>query len=525
MTPDHDPSFQVGREQIAPHLLVARASESPDTVVLENVEVGAAWTYSELLDSVRRWASALASVGVRPGDHVVTMLPDQGDGIRSWLGASFAGAVEVPINPQHRGELLRAAVDLVSPRAVVIAPEVLADLDLDDLGAAGTILVTDGEPAGRANTRIRGLRPLLASDPAILDPPSVGASDTATIIFTSGTTGPSKGVIVPWACVYQLVSWAPADAYGPGDAVFCPMPMFHVAGKSGFTNALARRSRFVYREKFSASLFLEDVRSTNCVAANVVGPMLSFLHETPARHDDADNPLRVVFCGPMIPDIEGFKRRFGVEVATCYGMTEIGSVLTTTYDHGPWNSCGRVRTDFPWPEVRIVDSDDRDVAPGTVGELVVRTRCASAFSPGYLNDPDKTAEAWRDGWFHSGDALRVDEAGNYYLVDRYKDTIRRRGENVSSFEVEAVVGAYEGVHECAAVGVPGPHGDDDIVVFVIAAVPGAVDAIDLGDWVAARVPSHMRPTEYRVVDNLPRNATSLRVKKYELRQIARAARS
>jgi crotonobetaine/carnitine-CoA ligase len=206
-------------------------------------------------------------------------------------------------------------------------------------------------------------------------------------------------------------------------------------------------------------------------------------------------------------------------------MTEIGSVLTTTYDHGPWSSCGRVRTDFPWPEIRIVDADDRDVEPGTVGELVVRTRCPSAFSPGYLDDPDQTAEVWRSGWFHSGDAFRVDEAGNYYLVDRYKDTIRRRGENVSSFEVESIVGAYDGVHECAAVGVPGRHGDDDIVVFVIAAAPGAVDAGDLGAWVSARVPSHMQPTEYRVVDDLPRNATSLRVKKYELRRIARADRS
>jgi crotonobetaine/carnitine-CoA ligase len=495
-----------GGPQLAPHLLVARAAEMPAAVALQNVASGESWGYRELLDSVRYHAGAFIAAGLRPGDYLATMLTDQGAAVRTWLGAAWAGAVEVPLNPWHRGQLLSELLARVSPRLLVTEAEILARLDPADLVAAGTVLSLDRLPD-------RGT-PVTA-------PPAVQAGDVAAVIFTSGTTGPAKGVLVTWAGVYQMVSWVPAGAYGPGDGVFCPLPMFHLAAKSAFTNALARSARFVYRPKFSAPMFLDDVRSADCSTANIVGPMLAMLHGLPERPDDAANPLRAVVCGPMIPEIEAFKQRFGVGVVTCYGMTEIGSVLTTSYEHGPWNSCGRRRADFPWPEVRIVDAAGTDVRPGQVGELIVRPGDSAGFSLGYLGQPDATALAWRDGWFHSGDALRMDEAGNYYLVDRYKDAIRRRGENVSSQEIESVVAAHPEVAECAAVGIPGAFGDDDIMVFVLAAKPGGIDTEELRAWVAARVPPHMRPSEYRQVADFPRNATTMRVKKYELRRIAR----
>ena len=312
--------------------------------------------------------------------------------------------------------------------------------------------------------------------PTIAGPPPIRYSDTATIIFTSGTTGPSKGVIVPWALAYQLVSWAPADAYGEGEGLFCPLPMFHLAGKSAFTNSLIRRSRFVYREKFSATAFLDDVRRRVCAAGNVVGPMLSFLNETPEAADDADGPLRVVFCGPMIREVESFERRFGVQVATCYGMTEIGSVLTTAYDHGPWNACGKVRDSYPWPEVRIVNEYDEGVAPGEVGELIARTAAPWSFSPGYLGAPARRPTPGATGGSIPATRFGSTRRANYFLVDRLKDTIRRRGENVSSFELESIASAHAAIHECAAVGVQGAHGDDDIVLFVIPTFPDAASA-------------------------------------------------
>jgi crotonobetaine/carnitine-CoA ligase len=315
-----------------------------------------------------------------------------------------------------------------------------------------------------------------------------------------------------------MVSWLPEDAFGPGEAVYCPMPMFHLAAKSTFTNALARGARFVYRTKFSASTFLDDVRAGECTTANIVGPMLSMVSATPERPDDARSSLRLIACGPLIPEIEAFKERFGVQIVTCYGMTEIGSVLTTGYHHGPWNSCGRARADYPWPQVRIVDEHGHDVPVGTVGELIVRPGERMAFSPGYLSDPRATAEAWRGGWFHSGDALRADQDGHYVLVDRYKDAIRRRGENVSAFELESIIQGHPGVAECAAVGVPGPHGDDDIFVFLIA--DGDIPLDELRTWIESRVPPYMRPSGYQLMADFPRNATTMRVKKYELRSLA-----
>jgi len=525
--PADDRPYRLGAELLAPYALIANARDVPDAIALENVETGAVWTHATLLDGITRWASALAVVGVGPGDHVATMLVDQADGIHSWLGAAFAGAVEVPLNPQHRGELLRQLLSAISARVLVVDAAVLGELDLGDVADLVDTIVVHGpgsQPYACRGTPIVDLGPLVAAPPTITDPPPIRYCDTATVIFTSGTTGPSKGVIVPWATAYQLVSWMPADSYTEGEGLFCPLPMFHLAGKSAFTSTLIRRARYVYRQRFSASSFLDDVRSSQCVVANVVGPMLSFLADTPPGADDAENPVRVVACGPMIRGIESFERRFGVHVVTCYGMTEIGSVLTTDQDHGPWNACGRVREGYPWPEVRIVNDDDEEVGPGEVGELIVRTAAPWAFSPGYLGAPAATAEAWRNGWFHSGDALRVDDAGNYYLVDRFKDTIRRRGENVSSFEVESIASSHEAVRECAAVGVPGAHGDDDIVLFVIPTAPGAVGPDALRDWFGPRLPSHMVPAEIRVVDDLPRNATTLRVKKHDLRRIASEGR-
>ena len=473
-------------EHVTTYLLARRAERAPDALVLVDAASGRSWTAAALQTSVGRWAGALELLGVGPGDVVATMLTDQAEGLCAWLGSAGAGAVEAPINPQHRGELLRAALRLVAPRVLVVAPDVLARLGPDELEAGGTVVVTgDGTGATGATGGPGGavaLGPLLASVRAVPEPPPARSSDTAAVISTSGTTGPSKGVVVTWSSVHQLVSWEPDDAYGEGEAVYCALPMFHVAGKSSFTNALSRGSHVVYRQRFAATAFLDDVRAHGCVMAKLVGPMMSFVHETPTRADDADNPLRAVACGPMIPDLEGFERRFGVDVMTCYGMTEIGTVLATDRDHGPWRSCGRVRRDFPWPEIRIVDPEGRDVPPGSVGELVTRTAVPSAFSPGYLHDPDATAAAWRDGWFHSGDAFRVDPDGNHHLVDRLDDAIRRRGENVSSTEVETVVAGHPSVHESAAVGVAGLHGDDDIVIFVVPSpsnLPGAVPVLDV----------------------------------------------
>jgi crotonobetaine/carnitine-CoA ligase len=292
--------------------------------------------------------------------------------------------------------------------------------------------------------------------------------------------------------------------------------MAHNSGRSCINYALATGATFVFRERFSGAALWDDVRAHNCVAAALVGPMTAFLHAQPRLPDDADNPVRAVLCGPLIPEIDDFKARFGVKVATCYGMTETGACLSTGWDHGPTNGCGRPRLDYPWHEVRVVDENDEPLAPGEVGELVVRAAEPWSMNAGYYGMPEPTAGAWRNGWFHTGDAFRYDEDGNYYLVDRLKDAIRRRGENISSFEVEAVVRTYPGIADCAAIGVPAPLGEDDVMVVVELADGATLDPAALHEWLQTALPKFMVP-RYIDVAPLPRNATTQRVKKFELR--------
>ncbi len=342
--------------------------------------------------------------------------------------------------------------------------------------------------------------------------------DIAAILFTSGTTGPSKAVLSPWAVIYQMWSWVPPDALAPGEGLYSAFPMFHNSGKSSFNSCMVRGGRYVLRDRFSATHFWDDVRKTNCVVGTTVGPMTALLYAQPPKPDDADNPLRAIMLGPMIPEIEEFERRFGVKVGTCYGQTEIGApVATATWDHGPWATCGRPRPDYPWHEVQVVNDFDEPLGPGEVGELVVRTREPWALNAGYYRMPDKTAEAWRNGWFHTGDAFRYDEDGWYYYVDRMKDAIRRRGENISSFEVENFVLEHPGVADVAAVGVPAEHGEDEVFVMVVAKDAATFDPADLVGFLTPRMPAFMVPRYVEVVDDLPRNETSMRVRKDEIR--------
>ena len=329
----------------------------------------------------------------------------------------------------------------------------------------------------------------------------------------------SKGVLVSWASAYQMGSWVPPETLLEGEGLYSAFQPFHIAGKSVNISCFVRGGRLVLRDKFSATNFLDDVRKFDCRAACVVGPMTAILHAQPRKPDDAENPLRSVLLGPMIPEMADFEERFGVQVATCYGMTEVGAPVNTTFDHGPWQTCGRARTDYPWTELRLVDEFDEEVPVGQTGELIVRCAEPWALNAGYYNMPDKTAEAWRNGWFHTGDAFRCDADGNYYFVDRMKDAIRRRGENISSFEVENAVLEHPDVVDCSAIGVPAQYGEDEVMVIVVARDRAAFDPGALVAWLAERMPRFMVPRYIDVVDDLPRNETSMRVKKMELREL------
>jgi crotonobetaine/carnitine-CoA ligase len=503
---------------LAPHAIARWAADTPDAIAVDLVR-GGQRTYAEMLAASQRWASAFAAHGVGHGTHVATMLHNDLAALDAWLGLGWLRAVEVPLNTAYQGAMLQYALELSDAVLLVIEADFLDRLLplVDSLPLLTQVVVVGGAaPVSTDRVAFRTTDELLAGhEPRSFEGPH--AHDIEAIIFTSGTTGPSKGVLVPWGSAYQMFSWVPADAFEPGEGVYTAFQPFHIAGKSVNNSVFVRGGRMVLRDKFSAASFLDDVRRHECAAACIVGPMTAIIHAQPRRPDDADNPLRCVLLGPMIPEMADFEERFGVRTATCYGMTEIGAPVATTWDHGPWQTCGRSRTDWPWTEIRLVDEHDHEVPAGQVGEMIVRSE-PWALNQGYYKMPEKTAEAWRNGWFHTGDAFRRDADGNYEFVDRLKDAIRRRGENISSFEVENAVLEHPDVVDCSAIGVPAKYGEDEVMVIVVAKDRAAFDPAALVAWLDSRMPRFMVPRYVDIVDELPRNETSLRVKKMELRQ-------
>jgi crotonobetaine/carnitine-CoA ligase len=494
---------------LGPHAVARWAADTPAAVALEHVD-GSTISYADLDRRARAWATVLAARGVTPGDHVATMLPNTFDAHLTMLALGWLKVVEVPLNVAFTGRVLAYSLDHSDATTLIVAPQFL------DAVRAVEAEVPDLQHLVVLDDATRAELDAGAPDAAI-DLVGPQYRDVHSLMFTSGTTGPSKAVITPWAVVYQFWSWVPDDALARGDGLYCAMPLFHNSGRSAFNYAMARGARFVLRDRFSATQFWDDVRVTGCVTAALVGPMTALLAAAPARDDDADTPLRNVILGPMIPEIEQFEARFGVRVATGYGQTETGMAVTTGWEHGPWQNCGRRREDYPWPEVRIVDEFDEPVAPGDVGELVVRSAEPWALNVGYYRMPEQTAAAWRNGWFHTGDAFRCDDDGWYYFVDRMRDTIRRRGENISSFEVETLVAEHPAVSECAAIGVPAALGEDDVMVAVIVTDRAAFDPAELLDFLTPRMPKFMLPRYVEVVDDLPRTEASMRIRKHELR--------
>jgi crotonobetaine/carnitine-CoA ligase len=514
------PELILDRLMLAPHALRHWAEEYPGRIALQHVD-GPSITYGELDQQARTWANAFERQGVGPGTHVATFLPNQFDSHRVLLALAWVRAVEVPVNAAYTGRMLEYALAHADVQVLVTGGD-LANRVVPltaRLPRLETVIVLDRPAVAGAwdGVRVVNREALLEKAEATTDLQGPNCWDIASLLYTSGTTGPSKAVRIPWGAIYQNWSWVPDDTFGPGEGLHCALPLFHNSGRSGFNCVLARGGRFVMREKFSATHVWDDVRQTNCVALALVGPLTALLYSAPPREDDAVNPVRHVVLGPMIPEMKRFEERFGVKVCVAYGQTEIGCPLASGWDHGPPSSCGRVRDTYPWPEVRIVDENDNPLGPGQPGEMIVRAKAPWGLNLGYYKMPEESVAAWRNGWFHTGDVLTYDHDGCYYFLDRLKDTIRRRGENISSFEVEQFVLGHPAVRECAAVGVRSPLGDEEILVAVITEDAVAFEPVELMEHLAPTMPVFMLPRYIDVLADLPRSETTGRVRKQDLR--------
>jgi crotonobetaine/carnitine-CoA ligase len=511
------------RDCVLPHLLARLAADEPDALAMQDVD-GRELSRRELHETNLRWADALRRVGVQAGEHVVTMLPNSFEAFHAWLGLAWLGATEVPANNMYRGQMLRYLIDNSTATALVISERFVPQLvDVaSQLPQLTTVVVPDADAVppglpGRVVTRTE----LFADAVAAADLTGPEYWDVAAIIYTSGTTGPSKGVLMPWGTLWSFVTTAPDDFVAPGEGFYAMYPAFHVSGKAMLYQAAVFRARMVIREQFSIQHFWDDVRRFGITGAGLVGPMAPFLLMQPEQPDDAGSPLRHVMMGPLVPQVEEFKTRFGVEVGTGYGMTEIGAPFASDgFELANTTSCGKVRSGWAGYEVRIVDAHDEPLGPGEVGELVVRTAEPWVINRGYYGMPEATAAAWRNGWFHTGDAFRYDDDGNYYFVDRIKDAIRRRGENISSFEVEALVAQHPDVVESAAVAVPSEYLEDEMKICVVLRDGAVVSHDELIIFLIPRMPKFMVPRYVEFVDALPKTEATMRTQKVKLRESA-----
>jgi crotonobetaine/carnitine-CoA ligase len=342
--------------------------------------------------------------------------------------------------------------------------------------------------------------------------------DLAAVVYTSGTTGRSKGVLAPHAH-----AWTHASSVGTteaDDVRFVVLPQFHITGQWGgvYRSLIAEATAFV-APHFHVSTFWDDVRAIGATTTQLVGTMAAFINAQPPLDADAQNPLREVHMIPVLPDVGLFSRRFGVSVYSQYGSTEVGAVLMNP-DAVRNPGMGDVT---PGYEVRLVDDHDIEVPMGQIGEIIVRTEQPWITMMGYQGEPEKTAEAFRNGWLHSGDAAYRDEDGRYFFADRIKDAIRRRGENVSSAEVELQINRHPSVVESAVVAVPSENLEDEIrAVVVLQSGPGrpATKEEELFKYLVEHLPYFMVPRFIEFRTELPKTPTE-KVRKSDLRSEGR----
>ena len=466
------------RDRVVTRYLIDRlAEEQPERAFVVFDDNGEAWSYAAFKDKIIQTAIGLQQQGVAQGDHVLVFAPNSREQIRIFFALNYVGAVYVPINTAYRGNLLSHVINVSDARVAVIHASLTDRLEGIDTYKLEKLIVVGGAADQTTLPAIPYEKALLpeAGTLAPLSRP-IEPWDAMAIIFTSGTTGPSKGVLSSYLHLFTNAGPESWPFVTSDDRYLINSPMFHIGGMGPMFCMLARGGSFALVERFDTATYWQSVRNTGVTVAFLLGVMATFLEKQPPASDDADNPLRLVLMVPLASNAESFARRFGVDVHTIFNMTEVSSPIVSDPNPAVRGTCGKARLGV---EVRLVDDNDCEVPLGTVGEMLVRTDRPWGMNSGYYKNPEATAKAWRNGWFHTGDAFTQDAEGNFFFVDRMKDAIRRRGENISSFEVEADVCSHPAVREAAAVAVPSELGEDDVLVCVAPVDGHTIDPANL----------------------------------------------
>lgn len=512
--PWFDPRMPARHDCVLKALLEDRARRFPDRR-LALFEDGSEWSYSEGVERVRRRAAALQRLGVRKGDRVAAWLPNGPELVVTWFAINWLGAVFVPVNTAYRGDSLRHVLSTAAARLLLAHRELVPRLGGLAVAPLERVVAVGGDAVAPRDCKFLLLGPdALDADPAGLDDSAQPEPwDIQSIIYTSGTTGLSKGVLSPYLQLYTTAT----VVYGylrDGECILVNLPLFHVGGTSAVTIAVVRAGSFYLVDGFSTDRFWDQVRRGNCTTTSgLIGVMGSFLMRAPPTPRDRDNPLRHITMFPVNEQTVELGERFGFDYTTGFNMTEVSAPLVSDVNSRVFGGCGRPRSGV---ECRLVDANDQPVPDGAVGELIVRSDLPWTMNAGYDGLPEETARAWRNGWFHTGDLFRRDSAGTYYFVDRLKDAIRRRGENISSMEVESAVRMWPAVDDCVAIGIPADS-EEEVMVVVVPKKGMTIDPRAMIDFLVERLPYFAVPRFVRVVPEIPKTETN-KHRKYLFRE-------
>ena len=477
---------------------------APDKVALADRDASS--TYAQAFQRSLSLAGGLARLGCRENSPAALMLDNSLDFVHAWLGMGLTGVVEVPVNTAYKGDFL-AHILRDSGVETLLAEAHYLDRVKAIAGQVPSLknVVVRGSLEGVSAAGLRLLPWAELEDSAPATPVRREPGDLFAYMYTSGTTGLSKGVLIPEAQAYTYASREDQDLPTHEDRILVALPLFHLAGQwYGVYQSIIHRASCVVEPGFSPSAYWEVVRRQGITVTVMLGAMAEMLQQQPASPEDRDNPLRLAVMAPLASDFATFERRFGLRVAAVYGMSEIGAVMNGPPGTVVGGEAGFARDGY---ELRLVGPDGTDVGEGEVGELWVRPLVPHTVMAGYHNLPEATAAATQGGWIHTGDAFRRDAEGRYFFTDRMKDALRRRGENISSFEVEKVVNSHPSVLESAVVGVPSALGEDEIKAVIVLRAGFGADPVGITEHLIERLPYFMVPRYIAFVPALPKTPT------------------
>ena len=496
-------------DRTLPRMLMLQAERHGDRPL---VSVGSqCWSVRDACTIAARRGGSLREAGIRQGDRVAALCGNTAELLELVLGCAWIGAVLVPINIAAMGPQIGYYLRDSGARLLVAEHRFLARLDLAGALPIERIwIVGHGEYAGSVPAD-----PFAPLGPAV-DPVGVLPGDPFAVMYTSGTTGPSKGVVCPHAQYYWW-GWNSIAMLElqPDDVLCTTLPLFHINALNTLSQALLTGSHMVSEERFSASGFWETMAARGATIIYLLGAMVPILLAQPVTAGERTHRVRRGL-GPGVPAelMDAFLARTGVGLVDGYGSTETNFVIGSTVATRRPGAMGPV---LPGYEAQVVDEHDNAVPPDVAGELVLRAREPFTFASGYLGMAEKTVEAWRNLWFHTGDRVARDADGYFRFIDRLKDVIRRRGENISSHEVEQVLLSHPDVEAAAAFPVASDLAEDEVMVALVVRAGQTIEPVALMQFCETRMPHFAVPRYVETVAALPRTENG-KIQKFRLRE-------